>query len=863
MNTLSSDTHAAAANSSAQTITGPAMAAQPRLLKAARHACLRVAPLWPLDSFVAVNPFAGLVGHPFADVCGMMEHITHQALLMSADYFQQRFDSGRISHADLAEALRRTQSSLTQPELIAWLRKPAAFPVKSPCLSLTDLADARTGGNWGELVMEEISKACAAYFDENQSAWRMPWRKLPLYAAWRQAALIDATPEIQGLKGFRARVAALPEDAVEAVQQLLGAISPPPAMAEHYLHRLLMSLPGWSSYVQYRVRERAMRGEHDESLLHLLAVRLVFETQLLAQFEGTGLKDAWLHSLQATEAGLTAQSEDPRLVWHAALEAGYQRDLCFTLGKAAAQAPAEAKPKRTRPAVQAVFCIDVRSEVMRRALETTAPEVETLGFAGFFGMPVEYVPFGKRHGTAQVPVLLSPKYKVREHLPHASTDEERHIRQQLQTGRRLSYSWNSFKTSAISCFSFVETAGLGYAWQLVKDAFWHTHGTPDKPNHAHDHAGCQSCGAPELHKHKPRRPSLLEDQQAGVGIPPEDQVQLALGALKNMGLTTGFSRLVLICGHGSATTNNPYAAGLDCGACGGHAGDANARVAAAILNHPPVRTALAGKGVFIPQDTHFLPALHNTTTDEILLLDRDEVPASHEMDLAQLQLWLADAAGLCRQHRAGALDLPATQDQDLGRLLLERSRDWAQVRPEWGLAGNAAFIAAPRERTRGLDLKGRVFLHNYRHAEDTTLGTLELILTAPMVVASWINYQYFASTVNNAFWGSGTKVTHNVVGAFGIQQGNGGDLKLGLPLQSVHDGEKWVHEPLRLSVFIEAPVADLEAMIAKHEGVRQLFDNGWLHLFAIEDEGRRIQRRAAPGLWEDTVASHARLASAA
>jgi uncharacterized protein YbcC (UPF0753/DUF2309 family) len=71
------------------------------------------------------------------------------------------------------------------------------------------------------------------------------------------------------------------------------------------------------------------------------------------------------------------------------------------------------------------------------------------------------------------------------------------------------------------------------------------------------------------------------------------------------------------------------------------------------------------------------------------------------------------------------------------------------VRPEWGLAGNAAFIVAPRERTYHLNLKGRVFLHNYIHAADTTKSTLELIMTAPMIVTNWINLQYYASTVNN------------------------------------------------------------------------------------------------------------------
>jgi uncharacterized protein YbcC (UPF0753/DUF2309 family) len=804
-------------------------------LRHARNACLRVPPLWPLQSFVAVNPFIGLTGKPFAEVCDLMRRVTHESMLMSVDYFQQQFARGRITTQDLAAAIQQSGATLTTADLLAWLKKPEPQPVHG-VQSLADVATAEFGGRWSTLIVEEVSKWCAAYFDEGQSAWRMPWKKQALFPAWRQAALIDATPELLGFKGFRKHVASLPESTTEAVSLMLDTLGISAAHAENYLHRLLMTLPGWSSYVQYRVRDKAMHGTHDESLLDLLAVRLVFEMQLMKQFEASDIRkqfQACFISESASDSTLQKQ-----LLWHSALESGFQRELCAKITGASGET---VEGKTTRQAVQAVFCIDVRSEVMRRSLEASSPEIETMGFAGFFGMPIEYIPFGQRHGTSQVPVLFSPKYRIREHLPQATQEQEKHARKQLQLGRRVSHSWNAFKTSAVSCFSFVEAAGVSFAWKLLKDGF---------QLGKHESHTCSTCAAPNLHQHKRLIPDPLDDTQAEAGIPPEDQVQLALGALKNMGLTSNFSRLVMLCGHGSNTTNNPYAAGLDCGACGGHAGDSNARVAAAILNQPMVRTVLEGEGIRIPQDTRFIAALHDTTTDEITLFDAEKVPLSHETDLLQLQLWLDEGSKRCRQQRASSLGLASAAEAELDQLIHQRSRDWAQVRPEWGLAGNAAFIAAPRERTRQLNLGGRVFLHNYNHSADTTKSTLELIMTAPMVVANWINLQYYASTVNNRLWGSGNKVTHNVVGTFGIQQGNGGDLQAGLPLQSLHNGETWMHEPLRLSVFIEAPSSDIDAVITNHESVRQLVENGWLHLFAIEDEGRVILRRVGAGEWQ-------------
>jgi uncharacterized protein YbcC (UPF0753/DUF2309 family) len=141
-----------------------------------------------------------------------------------------------------------------------------------------------------------------------------------------------------------------------------------------------------------------------------------------------------------------------------------------------------------------------------------------------------------------------------------------------------------------------------------------------------------------------------------------------------------------------------------------------------------------------------------------------------------------------------------------------------------------------------LNLGGRVFLHNYSASLDADKSTLELILVAPMVVASWINLQYYGSTVDSRRFGSGNKVLHNVVGTFGVWQGNGGDLQPGLPLQSVHDGTHWRHEPPRLNVFIEAAREDIAAILAKQPGVRELIENRWVNLFAMDASGKNFWR---------------------
>ncbi len=335
------------------------------------------------------------------------------------------------------------------------------------------------------------------------------------------------------------------------------------------------------------------------------------------------------------------------------------------------------------------------------------------------------------------------------------------------------------------------------------------------------------------------RPRLPSHSTAATG--PEaaavlaQRCDMAAGILGAMGLTRSFARLVLLAGHGSQSANNPHAAGLDCGACGGQTGEVNARVLAALLNDADIRAGLAARGITIPASTCFVAGLHNTTTDALDLFDLDLVPSSHQADVAALQAALVQAGRLARAERAPSLGLAWNDTAALQQRVQERANDWAQVRPEWGLANNAAFIVAPRHRSQHMNLQGRSFLHDYHWQQDSSGKVLELIMTAPMVVTHWINMQYHASTVDNRRYGSGNKVLHNVVGGrLGVFEGNGGDLRIGLPWQSLHDGTHLRHTPLRLSVFIEAPQAMLNAVIEKHALVKQLLDGQWLHLFQLD-----------------------------
>ena len=652
--------------------------------------------------------------------------------------------------------------------------------------------------------------------------------------------------------------------------------------------------------------------------LAALAQALGHDPDILMQSEPKSLLTLieWIDGFPETE-------HEP--IWLEALEAGYQEQLLgklpVNLGQAGeiASGPSASDPAgeiKVRHQAQAVFCIDVRSEPIRRHLEAIG-DYETFGFAGFFAVFIRYQGLGSDHQTDQFPVIMKTKNLVRE-IPRTYQGQylfrRRHREKLLETGHTLLYD---LKENVVTPYVMVESLGWFYTLPLLgKTLFptWYrnvmswlrrklvppvaTTLTVDKlsreeveemlaaeqraitrralqENFGERHLNLslerleflrrralygESAGEPSP---QARSTALSREEEAGFvedlrrnhGINPgasfarmeritrtgftlSEQVFTVETALRMMGLTRNFARLVLFCGHGSTSENNPFEAALDCGACGGNPGKPNARVFAIMANKPLVREQLAKNGIVIPQDTYFIAGQHNTTTDDIDLYDLEDLPPTHRKDLLQLVRDLELAGIRNSQERCARFpEIKVSPEPSKARRAVHRrAADWSQVRPEWGLSGNASFIIARRALTRGINLDGRAFLHSYDYREDPDGRLLEVVMTGPQIVGQWINMEHYFSAVDPENYGSGSKIYHNVVGRLGIMSGPQSDLRTGLAWQTVMDGPRPYHEPMRLLTLIEAPRQRIDQIVRGHRLLQHLYENEWIRLIAIEPE---------------------------
>lgn len=834
-----------------------------------------IAPLGPISTFAARHPWVGMEHQPFEQVARRLKDTSDVDIYPNESLIKFAWESGEINQDFLEvelknwldsqslemprrdakqfcrNALMLDKRSFEQsaiPELKNLARKLSRFKSGITEKHLVQTYSQRLEQMDGEEIAKELNgiliKWCKLFLDESQAVWSMPNREKGFYQAWRSLVRYDSSLKSSVRKDLKD----LPEEAEHALEVALLTLEIPYSEMQDYLEAHLLALPGWAGMMLWR----SQQSREDQSLLtDYLAVRISMELALIKPhlpLHGQRIENKvfleplieyWVHwgdlpinkwsqlSFAEIKARLTLAYRFDRIlrnrIWLEAWEKTYEDQL----KKLITAKQHSTEEKATDALAQFVFCIDVRSEPFRRKLEKFGP-FETIGTAGFFGLPIETNVLSSNHSHNSLPVMFKPQFKIKESSPNCELNP---YQQRQQTTHSISNTFKTMKHNLLSSMLLPEVSGPWLSLQTLARSF-----APRSAGHAFRKVR-------ETWLHKPSTELTLDpirssETELPVGFSEEDKVYYVRQALKMMGLTDHFAPLVVICGHGSHSTNNPYASALDCGACGGASSEFNARVLATLCNLPQVRETLATDGIVIPRDTIFAAAEHITTLDELRWLYVPELTGAAEEVFERIQSVLPQISDEANAERIEGLPSIGMKHKNPKAEAERIAEDWSEVRPEWGLARNAAFIIGDRQLTKECNLEGRAFLNNYSWQKDLDGKLLANIISGPGTVAQWINLQYYASTVAPHYYGSGNKTTQTVTAGIGVMQGNGSDLLSGLPWQSVMQSDhEAYHAPLRLLVVIQAPRRYVQRLLDQDSGFHQKVKNGWIRLSSVDPEG--------------------------
>jgi len=729
------------------------------------------------------------------------------------------------------------------------------------------------------LVNEVLIRFCAAFVDQGVGHWPLPHRASGFLQAFCSIYRMAAGPPERWRADLPAELARIQDagiDPLTSVQESLEFLGVPESEWDQFLSATLLPLRGWGGIIR-QTEERGDRVATPSpagSLHEFVAVRLILERFALAHVANEALdyrgpladlrsylrarlrpwappaveKRAFpvfrlaqalgwspneLHGLDAngwrTVVGEIESFTDTeqRRIFHLAYEARFRVQ---TLDALALHAPRRVQS----PRFQVVTCIDEREESFRRALEEVAPDCETFGMAGFFGVAMYYRGAGDAHYVPLCPVVIRPQHFVEERVEPREAETHQRIRLVRRALGRASHQMHmGSRTFALGALL---TAGLGVlaSIPLVARVLF-----PGLTAQLRKRAGRFIQVPHETRLQLERSAAAPGPEGDGVGYSLEEMVLIAERVLRDIGLTTGFSRLVLFLGHGSHSMNNPHESAHDCGACGGAVGGPNGRAIAQILNEPNVRTHLAGRGISIPPETIFVGGLHNTCNEYAKYSDVDRVPDSHRKLFHETVAAVEDALDQNAHERCRRFDsAPLTLSFSGARQHLDnRAEDLAQVRPEWGHATNAICIVGRRERTRGLFFDRRAFLNSYDPTEDDADATiLTRTLQAVFPVCGGISLEYYFSHTDNAGYGCGTKLPHNITSLVGVMDGAASDLRTGLPWQMVE-----IHEPVRLLLVCEVKAELMLRVLERNPMMMQMAAGQWVHLAVLDPDSQAIK----------------------
>jgi uncharacterized protein YbcC (UPF0753/DUF2309 family) len=598
-----------------------------------------------------------------------------------------------------------------------------------------------------------------------------------------------------------------------SITELLEIVVGKVELYEHYLFDQQFSHPGWSGMIAtIESNPSSLLDSKSITFEELIKFELLLEIDVLDKkfnnnWSPLGLKvrDEEYHLFDPIKYN---ELYDVLSQWQQAFEFSFYDEVLSGVKEVKEDIFIEAA------SFQGLFCMDDRECSFRRHIEHIDNQAATFGTAAFFNFEFYFQPINGKFHTKLCPAPVTPKYLIKEE--HRKKKQARDLLYHKQS-HSLLFGW------IIS-----QTLGFSSAFKLFLNIF--------KPS--------MSPATTASFKHLHKKSKLVIENKSNekvddlqVGFTIEEMANRVEGLLKSIGLVSNFSSIVYVVGHGATSVNNTHYAGYDCGACCGRPSSVNAKVFAYAANHPKVRAILKERGIIIPEETQFLPALHDTTRDEIAFYDEDILSENNK--IAHLQNIITFEKALAnnakeRSRRFDTIDSTETIKK-VHEKVKRRSLSLFEPRPELNHATNAMCVVGRRSLSKQLFLDRRSFLNSYDYQIDATGDYLSIILGQVAPVAGGINLEYYFSRVDNQKLGAGSKLPHNVMGLIGVANGIDGDLRPGLPSQMIE-----VHDPIRLLAVVEHFPEVVKKAISKNPATYEWYKNEWLRLAVIHPETKQI-----------------------
>lgn len=767
----------------------------------------------PLKDFIHHNSLHAFQHLKFYDAIRNASQIFGYKVSLSLREYRDMYKKNQINSIILEKVIARRKGS---QHISSWMEKMIN---RSYNTSITPrIGSIRS--NWKKeyyidmdlLIHPILFRILCSYLDQGISIWGFPVMHKGFLASLRE---IEKNSYMSFFKTSRAKQFLLQPNV--RMTDLLKLVVGDEALYNQYLFDQQFAHQGWSGMVSVVEDAPQTLSDHRKISLHdLIIFELLLEIDALDQKFGPN----WAplsNRLNLKPINIFGEVPSTDLsevisLWQDAFEWTYYDQVLGGI-----QIEKEAAPVQDHKSFQAMFCIDDRECSIRRYLEKTDKNCETFGTPGFFGVEFYYKPEHANSFTKQCPAPVTPKFLIKEIGTRSKNKKDVHFTKQTH--------------SLVRGWLMSQTLGFWSAFKLVSNIFRPTMSAAAVSSFRH-----MDKYSKLTIEHKPNQ-SHHHEHDLQVGYTVDEMVTRVEGLLKSIGLVNQFAPIVYVVGHGASSVNNTHYAGYDCGACSGRPGSVNARVVSFMANHPQVREILRERGIDIPDTTQFVGALHDTTRDEIAFYDEDilskENTERHKTNDKIFEKAL-DYNAKERSRRFESVDSSLSPEK-VHEKIRERSVSLFEPRPELNHATNSLCIVGRRSLSKDLFLDRRAFMNSYDYEIDPEGKYLFNILKAAAPVCGGINLEYYFSRVDNQKLGAGTKLPHNVMGLFGVANGNDGDLRPGLPYQMVE-----VHDPIRMLFIVEhLPEVVLET-IRKLPEMYEWFINEWVNLVVVHPKTHKL-----------------------